>query len=426
MGARTEAPPVSWLMGTVLTHPQLISLAAGFTDSDSLPVEEVRQIMNEVLGSSRAARAALQYGATAGDPALRRLTAERVCALDAQPGASGPWSPDRVLITNGSQQLLYMLTEALCDPGDVVLVEDPTYFVYLGILQSHGIATRGVPMQPDGLDLSHLERNLCVLKQTGAIRKLKLLYSVSYYQNPSAVTTSLRKKAGVLALLRKYERAAGHPIYLVEDAAYRELSFTAPTPVASALSLGSDRVVYAGTYSKPFATGIRIGFGFLPPAVLTPMLRIKGNHDFGSANLLQRVLSRVLETGLYEKHLVHLRQRYAGKARVMTEAIREHFPSTVECREPEGGLYCWARLPESFKSGAKSTLFRAALANDVIYVPGEWCYAEDPSRRRPNHEMRLSFGAESPANLRVGIERLGKALSQSRAKRPVRRPLVSL
>jgi 2-aminoadipate transaminase len=418
LGRRTEAPPVSWLMGTALAHPNLISLAAGFTDSESLPTREAREILRHILGSQRCARGALQYGTTAGDPALRQLTAERVCALDAQPGTSGAWSPDRVLITNGSQQLLYMITEALCDPGDLVLVEDPSYFVYLGILQSHGIKTRGVSMRPDGLDVEHLESILQELKRTGRIRRLKLLYSVSYYQNPSGITTRFQKKAGALALLRTYERAAGHPIYFLEDAAYRELRFQGK-PVPSSLGLSSQRVIYAGTYSKPFATGVRIGFGFLPPAVLTPVMHIKGNHDFGSSNLLQQMLARALESGLYEKHLARVRKRYARKAQVMSAAIRDQFPSVVECREPEGGLYCWARLPQSIKSGARSNLFKEALVNEIIYVPGELCYAQDPTRPKPNHELRLSFGAESEANIREGIKRLGVAFRKLTPELPI-------
>ena len=170
------------------------------------------------------------------------------------------------------------------------------------------------------------------------------------------------------------------------------------------------RVIYTGTYSKPFATGVRVGFGWLPEPVLTTVARIKGNHDFGTASLLQRLLARVLRTNAYARHLTVLQTRYARKARAMTEAIAEHFPATVRWEQPRGGLYVWAQLPASQKSGAKSKLFQTALAQDVLYVPGELCYAADPTRRKPNHEMRLSFGNASEANIREGIARLGKVL----------------
>src|ERR1043166_138454 len=129
---RTPEPPISWLMKLTLDHPKLISLAAGFTDNESLPVAEVRALLDDVLTSSARGRAALQYGSTVGDAALRELTAAHLRRCD---GNRNPrcYSPERTLISSGSQQLLYMPVEALCDPGDIVLVEDPTYFVFLGI-----------------------------------------------------------------------------------------------------------------------------------------------------------------------------------------------------------------------------------------------------------------------------------------------------
>jgi 2-aminoadipate transaminase len=214
-GRRTEAPPISWLMATTLARPQLISLAAGFTDNESLPVNEVRGLLKGILGSKQAGQAALQYGTTAGDQTLRRLTARHLHELDGQPATRRAYSPDRMVITNGSQQMLYMITEALCDPGDIVLVEDPSYFVFLSILQSHGVRARGVRMERDGLDLTRLEAVLEALKRSGELPRVKMLYLVSYYQNPTGLTTSFAKKAGALKLLRRYERAAGHPLYLL-------------------------------------------------------------------------------------------------------------------------------------------------------------------------------------------------------------------
>ncbi len=411
LGRRTEAPPISWLMAMALARPKLISLAAGFTDNESLPVNEVRELLETLLRSPKAGQAALQYGTTAGDPALRRLTAQRVNSLDGKPRSQQAYSPNCTIITSGSQQMLYTVTEALCDPGDIVVVEDPSYFVYLGILQSHGIKARGVQMEKDGLSLEHLEAVLKALKRTGELRRVKLLYLVSYYQNPTGVTTCFKKKAGALKLLKRYERDAGHPIYLLEDAAYRELRFHG-AEVKSALTVpgASERVIYAGTYSKPLATGIRIGFGLLPEPVLGAVLRIKGNHDFGSANFLQQLVARALASGRYERHLGKLQKRYAYKAKIMQQALEREFPPAVECWAPEGGLYFWARLPQHMQSGTKSKVFQAALANDVVYVPGELCYAEDPTRPKPNHEMRISFGAATEDNIRAGIARLGRVL----------------
>jgi len=410
-GRRSAAPPISWLMELTLTRPQLISLAAGFTDNVSLPVSEVRSLAQDILGTSKSGRPALQYGTTAGDPILRQFSATSFALLDGTLGPHKAYAPERLLITNGSQQLLYMVTEAMCDPGDIVIVEDPTYFVYLSILQSHGIEARGVRMEQDGLSLENLERLLTKLKRSGKLRRVKLLYLVSYFQNPTGATTSFAKKAAALKLLRKFEREAGHPIYLLEDAAYRELRFGGRDErSALAVSGQATRVIYSGTYSKPFATGMRVGFGILPEPLFTAVLRIKGNHDFGTANFLQRLITRALQTGCYEKHLAQLQKRYAKKARIMHAAIAKHFPKEVECWEATGGLYFWARLPRSIRTGPKSKLFQHALENDVLYVPGSLCYADDPTRAKPDHEMRLSFGGAPDEAIGEGVARLGKAI----------------
>jgi 2-aminoadipate transaminase len=431
LGRRTALPPISWLMQTALTRPKLISLAAGFTDNATLPVEISRKLLNEILRSPKIGRPALQYGITAGEANLRELTAAHLRKLDSSSFSSSSLvlgkssrtrtrrndedeqihSPKRLMITGGSQQLLYMTLEALCDEGDIVLVEDPTYFVFLSILQSQGIRARGVRLERDGLDLAHLEDVLERLKTSGKLRRVKAFYLVSYFQNPTGVTTSFAKKADAMKVLKKFERAAGHPIYLLEDSAYRELRFSGDdTPSALMVPGASRNVIYTGTYSKPYAPGARVGFGLLPEPLFTAVQRIKGNHDFGTANLLQQLLARALETGLYDKHVAKIEKHYGQKARVMKQALAEHFPKSVEIWESGGGLYFWARLPEGISTGMKSKVFQTALKNDVLYVPGQICYADDPSRRKPDHEMRISFGSASEENIREGIRRLGRVL----------------
>jgi len=425
MGQHSTEPPISWLMHAALSRPRLISLAAGFTDNLSLPVADTRALLNQILRSPKTGRPALQYGSTAGDPVLRRLTAAHLRKLDSRgtpfrrPNHQGrrPVIPpeicswEHLLITSGSQQLLYMTAEALCNEGDIVLAEDPTYFVYLSILQSRGLRARGVRLERDGLDLVHLGKVLTSLKHRGDLRRVKLLYLVSYFQNPTGVTTSLEKKRGILRLLKQFERPAGHPIYLLEDAAYRELRFSGrDVPSALAVPGAAGRVIYAGTFTKPFATGARVGYGILPEPLLSAVKHIKGNHDFGTANLLQQLFACALASGVYGQHVTRLQKRYAHKARMMKLAIEKHFPPTAEWWEPAGGLYFWARLPDAIPTGVKSKVFKTALKNDVLYVPGEICYADDPSRHKPDNEMRISFGNASEADISEGVRRLGAVL----------------
>ena len=412
LGRRTAPPAISWLIKTSLSRPKLISLAAGFTDNATLPTEISRQLLNEILRSPKTGRPALQYGISAGENDLRQLTATHLQKLDG--GHDRAHRPEHTIITGGSQQLLYMTLEALCDEGDIVLVEDPTYFVFLSILQSRNLRALGVKLERDGVDLAHLEKILVQLQKSGELRRVKALYLVTYFQNPTGATTSLAKKRAVLKLLKKFERAAGHPLYLIEDAAYRELRFDHGEDVPTALTLpgARARVIYAGTYSKPFATGVRVGFGILPEPVYTAVLRIKGNHDFGTANLLQHLLARALATRLYDRHVAKIRKNYARKAAMMKQALAKHFPASVEIWEAGGGLYFWARLPKGIATGVKSKVFQAALKADVLYVPGELCYADDPARPKPDHEMRISFGSASDENIREGIKRLGAVLKK--------------
>jgi len=418
LGHRTQAPPISWLMDLALRRARLISLAAGFTDNETLPVQETRALAAALLRERRTGEPALQYGNTVGLPCLAAHTAARVLAQDATAGegraAEARCQPDQLILTHGSQQLLYMVSEVLLDPGDVVIVEDPTYFVFLGILQSRGVECRGVPLERDGLDVARLESVLARLKRERRLNRLKLVYLVTYHQNPTGTTTCFAKKAAVLDLLRYYERSAGHALYLLEDAAYRELRFRGPdTASALAAEGGTRRVLYAGTYSKPYATGLRVGFGFLPEPIRTAVIHVKGNQDFGTSNLLQHLLAQAIESGRYDRQVQRLRRRYAEKAAWTADALRRHFPESITWAEPDGGMYFWARLPGRLRSGPDSKLFRRAIEADVLYVPGALCYAPDPTRRRPDRELRLSFGNATRQEIETGIRRLGRVVERA-------------
>ena len=171
------------------------------------------------------------------------------------------------------------------------------------------------------------------------------------------------------------------------------------------------RVIYSGTYSKSFATGIRIGFALLPSPLRTVVMRIKGNHDFGTANLLQSILEEALDSGLYQSHLNRLQSRYQSKARHMQKCIQRSFPDEIEWAGPAGGLYFWAKAPKNISTGPRSPLFKKALKERVMYVPGVYTYAKDLNTHDCDNAMRISFGNASLEDIRQGIERLGSALN---------------
>lgn len=418
LGRRTEPPAISWLVNMRLENPELISLAAGFTDNPTLPARDAKRLLAEILSDAPSSHQALQYGATVGDSRLRELTSARHSALDSEAmgmlsskGRAAGHSPERTLITNGSQQLLYLVSEALCSPDDIVLVEDPTYFVFMGIAQSHAIRCRGVRTDAEGIDIAHLEEVLEGLKKSGQLRRMKFLYLVTYHQNPTGVTTTFARKSRALKLLQKYESAAGHPLFLVEDAAYRELLFRGKkTPSALAIPEAHERVIYTSTFSKPFATGVRVGFGVLPAPLFELLARLKGNHDFGTASLLQSLLARALQSGAYDKHLSKLRKRYATKAAAMREGLERGLSGKLSWQMPDGGLYFWANVAKGTSTSASAPLFRRAIDEGVLYVPGEFCYADDASRVPPKHQMRLSFGNASEEEIAEGCKRLARAM----------------
>jgi 2-aminoadipate transaminase len=203
------------------------------------------------------------------------------------------------------------------------------------------------------------------------------------------------------------ERAAGHPIQIVEDAAYRDLRFEGED-VPSFKSLDA-RVAYANTLTKPFATGIKLGYGILPAPLMCAVLRSKGNHDFGTSNFLQAILARALTEGLYDRHLPKIAAAYRRKRDVMVAELQTRLPA-AQYEIPHGGLYVWAKLPDRIKTGVKSRLFKRALDAGVLYVPGELCFSRDPSRPVPQNCMRLSFGAARVEQIKKGIRLLADAL----------------
>ena len=392
-------------MKLALDRPDVISLAAGFTDNETLPVEEVERIMRDILRRPKTAGAALQYGTSIGLPQLRHEILRRWQKQDQITSRRSPVAIDDVIVTNGSQQLLYLVTEVLCDPGDIVLVEDPTYFVYLGIVEAMGLRAFGFN------SLDNLKSKLEFLKRRHLLRRLKLLYLVTCFQNPTGHTWSRDDKREALALIKHYERTAGHPLYVVEDAAYRDLRFAGQdVPSFKTLDPRNERIVYTNTLTKPFATGIKIGYGILPPALMRAVLYSKGNHDFGSSNLLQTMLARALASGLYERHLPKIAAAYRRKRDAMIAELDASFLRSARYEKPHGGLYVWLELDPRVKTGMKSKLFRRALDAGVLYVTGELCYCSDPSRSIPQNRIRLSFGAPTVEQIRKGVRLLADAL----------------
>ncbi|MBI3839617.1 MAG: PLP-dependent aminotransferase family protein [Planctomycetia bacterium] len=401
--------PIGELMRLALARPDLISLAAGFVDQESLPVSETRRAIDTLLADPDRARLALQYGTNAGYLALRETVLARFLAADGQQ-ASPPPSVEQVILTAGSNQLLHLLGEVLLDPGDLVLCAAPSYFVFLGMLQSLAARSVGVAIDEQGMIPAALEEELARRQKAGELGRVKAIYLTSYFDNPSTVTLSLERRAQIIEIANRWSRES--KIYVIDDAAYRELRYAGDDlPSLRSFDRAGDTVVVAETFSKSFSPGIRVGWGILPPALVAPISSLKANIDFGSPHLNQRLMAAVLEQGLFEPHVAELRANYRAKLAAMLRAMDDFLAGIpgVCWHTPQGGLYVWLQLPEGMDAGPAGTLMHHALAEGVLYVPGEYCYPAEGEPLRVDR-IRLSFGVESAQNIRRGIEALARAI----------------
>lgn len=405
-------PIANLLMARTLASPELISLAAGFVDHQTLPVEPTGEAIERIWANPKLAKAALQYGTTIGYPPLRQAVLARMLRADGRTAEQLGLSADQVVVTAGSNQLLYLLGDVLLDPGDVVICGAPTYFVLLGTLGNLGARSYGVETDQHGLIPEAIDRELGRLDRKGELGRVKAIYVTTYYDNPSGVTVPAERRAELVEVARRWSRAG--KIYLIEDAAYRELRYYGED-IASLRSFDSagDTVVTVGSFSKSYSPGIRVGWGILPRELVGPVLSEKGHVDFGSPNFNQVLMATVLETGLYDAHLEQLRESYRRKINAILQAADAFLAPIGGIRwvRPSGGLYVWLCLPEAIDTGLDGPLFDLAAGEGVLYVPGEYCYPPE-GRPVPKNLLRLSFGIQSCESIRVGVEALGRAIRQ--------------
>ncbi len=417
---RTADSPISYFIQKAIETDGLISLAAGLVDESNFPSAEIAEAAAAILNDPESARIALQYGSTQGLPKLREQILEMVCRADGVRPSDLNLSPRDVVLTTGSQQLLYLLGEALFDPGDIVICEAPSYFVYHGVLQTRGVKTLAVPMDDGGMDIDALDYLLARLEASGEIDKLKLIYTVDYFQNPTGLTLAEDRRPRLVELAKKYSKK--HRILILEDAAYRELRYDGPDlPSIKKFDAANEYVVYTSTFSKPCAPGLKTGYALMPRDVLDVVLNLKGNHDFGSSNLAQHILSRLIGSGAYARHVEKLRGVYRAKRDAMLAALTEEFADRPEVTWtiPAGGLYVWATFP-GVATGPDGAFVKCCLEEGVLYVPGEFGHVPDEYGTMPTDECRLSFGVSSPDQVAEGIRRMRLGLDAMEATRAER------
>jgi len=403
---------VSRLMARTLAHPELISLAAGFVDHQTLPVDATAQAIDRIWSDPELARTALQYGTTIGYPPLREAILDRMLQADGRSAAEMNLTADQVVITAGSNQSLYLLGDVLLDPGDIVICGAPSYFVFLGTLENLGARPFGVETDEHGLIPEAVDEQLAQLDRAGQLGRVKAIYVATYYDNPCGVTVPAPRRAELAEIARRWSRST--TIHIIEDVAYRELRYGGED-VRSLRSFDrdGDTVVVVGSFSKSYSPGIRVGWCVLPERLVEPVLSAKGNLDFGSPNFNQVLMAAVLEMGVYDAHLKRLCESYRRKLDATLEAA-DTFLGPIEGAgwvRPGGGLYVWVRVPEAVDTGLSGSLFDRAVEEGVLYVPGEYCYPAE-GRPSPKNRLRLSFGIQSCESIRGGVEALARALRQ--------------
>ena len=402
---------IGFLMQQAVENPEVVSLAAGLVDQQSLPVAETRAAVANLLVDDQRAKQVLQYGTTAGAEFLREQLIEHLALLENCSRDELATDVGRIVLTTGSQQLLSLVGEVLLDPGDICLVAAPTYFAFLGTLNGLNARAIAVGTDEDGMQMDALEAELERLEMEGELDRVKLIYLVSYYENPSGFCLAEERRSAVVEIARHWSKR--NRIIVLEDAAYRELHYDG-SALPSVWSFDEERetVILAQTFSKSFSPGLRVGFGVLPSELVKPVCDRKGNEDFGSANFNQHLIATVLDQGLYRSHVEHICDSYRVKRDCMLDAADRHFSglSGVSWVHPHGGLYVWMTLPATVDTSFDGPLFdQATRIEKVMYVPGDLCFAGDPSLR-PRNYLRLSFGVQTPEGIELGMQRLSNAV----------------
>ncbi len=367
-------------------RPEVIAFSGGLPAPDRIDVEGLRESFARVL-SGEGASARLQYSTSEGDPDLR----EAVTRLEARRGVE--CEADEILITTGSQQGLDLVAHALLAPGTPVLVEEPSYLAALQVLRLHGAEPVGVDCDDGGLDPEALDR---AAEDSGA----RVVYLVPNFQNPTGRTLSGERREAVAEVVRRRR------LWLVEDDPYGQLRFAGEPQRALVSHDGMrERTIALSSLSKIAAPGLRLGWLHAPRELHHDLVVTKQATDLHTSTVDQAAAADWLAHVDLDAHLARLRSTYAERRDAMVDGLASALPPGSTHNVPEGGMFCWARLPEGKDSGAA---LERALARDVTYVPGAAFFSGEPDRAT----MRLSYSAEPPERIAEGLRRLRDAWAE--------------
>ncbi len=394
LARRTHAGDGGGALADILalaSSTDVITLSGGFPAPETFPVAVLGELTARLLATDAAV--ALQYSPTQGLASVRDAIAGRLGQREGLRPAE-----NELMVTSGGIDGLGLLAKSLLDPGDVVLVEAPTYLGAIMGFSGYEADVRGIPMDEDGLDVEALAGLLA-----GGLRP-KLLYTIPDHQNPSGRTMSQDRRAALAVLAQRYG------LLVVEDVAYRELSFTDERGT-SLWTLAPDTVVQIGTFSKTFFPGVRLGWAAGPAPLIARMIEAKQNSDQCAGALGQRLVEEYLRGGHLDRQLTASRALYADRCAAMLTALEVTMPGGVTWTMPTGGFFTWLTAPAGTDTTA---LGRRAREARVAFVPGVPFYPDGRGQR----EMRLSFSRVTEQDIHEGVRRLAALLPRTSEERP--------
>lgn len=363
--------------------PGVVALSAGNPAPEAFPVDAIAAISAKLLAERPID--VLQYGATEGYQPLR----DHLKTYMREKYGVGDDNDD-VLITSGAQQVMELVTKTVCNAGDTVICESPSFIGSLNSFRALGANLVGVPVEADGIDVDALEAAL------KANTNVRFIYTIPNFQNPAGVTMSMEKRR------RVYELAKAYGVLIVEDNPYGDLRFSGEDLPAIKTLDDDGVVVYAGSFSKVLSSGMRVGFAIAPKALLGKMIVAKQGEDVHTTQWAQMVCHEFMTTYDYEAHLDGLRAIYKKKAQLMMDLIDEHLvPAGITYNRPDGGLFIWCQLPEGVDMADFCT--KAVKEHKVAVVPGSAFNVEGEHLQC----FRLNFSTPTDDAMREGVKRLG-------------------
>ena len=367
-----------------IKEPGFISFAAGIPSADGFPYQAIAEITNTLLTTNAADL--LQYGTTEGYAPLRKAMSNYIARSGLTP------TPGEILITTGGQQVIDIICKLFIEPGDVVLVEAPTYSATLQILKSYRAKPISLAADDDGILPEDLEAKI---KQYHP----KFVYLIPTFQNPSGKTLSEKRREAVAEITGRLQTM------LLEDDPYRDLRYKGePIPTLKSFDR-TGNILYMTSTSKILCPGFRVGALYAPQALMPNITVAKQAADMHSATLPQAIVCAYLESGLLDAHLVKLRDMYRLRLTAIQDAVQQFFPKSFVFTNPDGGLFIWCACPKEYNT---LELLPIAVDRKVAFIPGDQFFAEDGIL----NTMRLNFSNESVESIYKGIEILGKLLHE--------------